>query len=228
MNKIFAFLIVLLLSCGILRGQGIYKVTDYYPNPSDPATAVGMVIWVDPQSNGAHGLIVSLDEKEVPHWSFEFAVTGAVDKSNGVVNMQTMTAFIKNSAGKQSWEDYPAFQWCKEKTTGGLLWYLPSNDELMKIYAGYNGMNLGVDIQDWGYNNRMPDFESQAMKDARAAFNKKITAAGGKGFLWHEYWSSSELPEAETYVLSMSFAMGWIQNNHKNWPFRYVRAVAAF
>jgi len=125
MSRLVIFLTALMLIGGASYGQESsairYKVTDYYPDPSNPATAVGMVIWVNPQSDGKHGLIVSLDEKELPHWSSEYVTTGSTDKSDGVKNMKTMSDFIKNSAGAYSWENFPAFQWCKEKNTGKIF-----------------------------------------------------------------------------------------------------------
>ena len=78
-----------------------------------------------------HGLVMSLDEACLA-WSTlprkMVKKTGAKDRYNGMANMQAIEKYIADN--NLSWNDFPAFKWCREKGNG---WYLPSINELWSI-----------------------------------------------------------------------------------------------
>ena len=84
-----------------------------------------------------HGLVISLDEIYL-HWSEfrkpDLRVIGTDNRSDGSVNMEKVAAYIAEN--NLSWDDFPAFKWCREKGEG---WYLPSIDELLNIGHNYSG-----------------------------------------------------------------------------------------
>lgn len=108
-----------------------YNVGDLYSNDG----VVGMVVITT--DNGAHGLIMSLDEEclawcELPRR--ELKATGATDNDDGVANMAAVERFISENG--LSWSDFPAFEWCRSKGEG---WFLPSINELWRLGTVYNG-----------------------------------------------------------------------------------------
>ena len=78
-----------------------------------------------------HGLVVSLDEIYL-HWSEfrkpDLRLAGADNRTDGVANMEKVAQYI--AANNLSWDDFPAFKWCRDKGEG---WYLPAIDELLTI-----------------------------------------------------------------------------------------------
>ena len=76
-----------------------------------------------------HGLVVSLDEIYL-HWSEfrkpDLRLAGADNRTDGVANMEKVAQYI--AANNLSWDDFPAFKWCRDKGEG---WYLPAIDELL-------------------------------------------------------------------------------------------------
>ena len=70
-----------------------------------------------------HGLVVSLDEIYL-HWSEfrkpDLRLAGADNRTDGVANMEKVAQYI--AANNLSWDDFPAFKWCRDKGEG---WYLP-------------------------------------------------------------------------------------------------------
>ena len=74
-----------------------------------------------------HGLIISLDEIYLPWSEFrkpDLRVAGADDRIDGMGNMEKVAAYIAEN--NLSWDDFPAFKWCRDKGEG---WYLPAIDE---------------------------------------------------------------------------------------------------
>ena len=74
-----------------------------------------------------HGLIISLDEIYLPWSEFrkpDLRVAGADDRIDGMGNMEKVAAYIAEN--NLSWDDFPAFRWCRDKGEG---WYLPAIDE---------------------------------------------------------------------------------------------------
>ena len=89
-----------------------------------------------------HGLVISLDEIYL-HWSEfrkpDLRVIGTDNRSDGSVNMEKVAAYIAEN--NLSWDDFPAFKWCREKGEG---WYLPSIDELLNIGHNYSGGTCAI------------------------------------------------------------------------------------
>ncbi len=108
-----------------------YNIGDFY----DVDGVKGVVCLLN--EDRTHGLILSLDEIYL-HWS-EFEKTdlrtvGADDVADGRANMEKVAAYI--AANNSSWDDFPAFKWCRDKGEG---WYLPAINELLTIGHNYNG-----------------------------------------------------------------------------------------
>lgn len=103
-----------------------YKIGDYY----EKGLAKGLVISVD--EDGQHGLLVSLDEKNLQWSSLNSSIiVGAVYVSmdDGSVNAEGIKSLFEN------WNsDFPAMAWCASKNPGALnSWYLPAASEIRAI-----------------------------------------------------------------------------------------------
>ncbi len=156
-----------------------------------------------------HGLIISLDQIYLP-WNISrkpnLFVVGAENRTDGMANMEIVERYIAEHG--LSWDDFPAFKWCREKGEG---WYLPSIDEMLNIGHNYNG---GVRT----LNNRK----------ARNKFNNALKDAGGKRMdKMVYYFSSTEKNEKEAYTSHMSPEPPYIVEIPKYNKF-LVRAVHKF
>lgn len=156
-----------------------YAVGDYY----DRAGVRGIVCHVE--ADGHHGLILSLDETMLT-WSVfrkpDLRTVGAGDMSDGRANMAAVERCI--AAEGLSWDDFPAFAWCRDKGDG---WYLPSIDEWLAIANGYHG---GMRM----YSDRK----------ARNNFNETLRSHGGKRMdRMINYFSSTEKDEKEAWTTTM-------------------------
>lgn len=156
-----------------------------------------------------HGLIISLDELYL-HWSSfrkpDLRVVGADDRADGAVNMEKVAAYIVGN--NLSWDDFPAFKWCREKGEG---WYLPAIDEMLTIGHNYNG---GARLQ----SNRQ----------ARNKFNNALKDNGGERMdRLVYYFSSTEKNEKEAYTTHMGIEPPYVIDIPKYNKF-LVRAVHKF
>lgn len=156
-----------------------------------------------------HGLIISLDELYL-HWSSfrkpDLRVVGADDRADGAVNMEKVAAYI--AGNNLSWDDFPAFKWCREKGEG---WYLPAIDEMLTIGHNYNG---GARLQ----SNRQ----------ARNKFNNALKDNGGERMdRLVYYFSSTEKNEKEAYTTHMGIEPPYVIDIPKYNKF-LVRAVHKF
>ena len=156
-----------------------------------------------------HGLVVSLDEIYL-HWSEfrkpDLRLAGADNRTDGVANMEQVAQYI--AANNLSWDDFPAFKWCRDKGEG---WYLPAIDELLTIGHNYNG---GTRVQ----NNRQ----------ARNKFNDALKDAGGKRMdRLVYYFSSTEMDEKNAYTTHMGIEPPYVIEIPKYNKF-LVRAVHKF
>ena len=108
-----------------------YEIGEWY----DCDGVQGVVCVLD--EDRMHGLILSLDEIYL-HWSeygkSDLRLVGADDTVDGEANMAKVAAYI--AANGASWDDFPAFKWCRDKGEG---WYLPAIDELLQIGHNFNG-----------------------------------------------------------------------------------------
>ncbi|MDL2300010.1 fimbrillin family protein, partial [Bacteroides sp. OttesenSCG-928-E20] len=179
-----------------------YNVGDVYPHPD---AAEGIVFYTTP--NGYHGLVLSLDEGEKLQFYTSSVTTKIVDSDNGLANT---CAFYALNPG---FTNYSAFAWVHTKNGGGTTnyyngfvgtWYLPAANELKKLAAAYSGLVYENIAGTWT-SSSMPGWDSEACIAARAAFNDKLTAAGGTPLEDKNYWSSSETPSSSSqYCLILS------------------------
>lgn len=137
-----------------------YSTGDYYHSGEDS----GIVAYIEPDSGGKRGMIISLDEtKEV--WSTEINSIGY-----NWYDGQHNTAKVREIEG---WETkYPAFKWCVDHGEG---WFFPSSDEMKWLASAFNGDVEGAEAE------------------AEAAFNNTIVSHGGTALSPATYWSSTEL-----------------------------------
>ena len=98
----------------------IYKIGDFYPNPNNPKTAIGVVYWLKPGTGGKEGKIVSYDSA-MKNWGDSNNEDLKTSISTGIINWEIITN------RDPLLENFPAFKWCKDKGDG---WYLPSRYEL--------------------------------------------------------------------------------------------------
>lgn len=156
-----------------------------------------------------HGLVISLEELYLPWSVFRkpgLRTVGAVNRTDGRVNMQTVARYIEENG--LSWEDFPAFKWCREQGEG---WYLPAIDELLTIGHNYNG------------GSRMRND-----RRARNAFNDSLKEAGGERMdRMVYYFSSTEIDEKNAYTSHMSIEPPYVVEIPKYNKF-LVRAVHRF
>ena len=156
-----------------------------------------------------HGLVISLDEIYL-HWSEfrkpDLRVVGADNRTDGRDNMEKVARYIE--ANGLSWDDFPAFKWCRDKGEG---WYLPAIDELLTIGHNYNG---GTRMR----NDRQ----------ARNRFNEALKDAGGERMdRMVYYFSSTELDEKSAQTSHMSIEPPYVVEIPKYNKF-LVRAVHKF
>lgn len=123
--------------------NGVYQVGDFYNRDG----IEGVVYRIS--NGGTHGMIVSLDES-LEQWSTTYTTTGANNQYDGLANTNLIVSnYYLN--------DYPAFQWCINKNTNGIIgWYLPSINEMLDVLLFRDELNAcllnngGVVITD-GY-----------------------------------------------------------------------------
>ena len=180
-----------------------YAVGDYY----DFNGVKGVVCKVT--EDGLHGMVVSLDEVMIP-WSVfrkpDLRTVGAVDRTDGRVNMQTVARYIAENG--LSWDDFPAFKWCREQGEG---WYLPAIDEVLAIGNNFNG---GTRVH---YD-----------RQARNRFNDALKEHGGKRMdRLVYYFSSTELDEKSVHTTHMDMKPPYVVEIPKYNKF-LVRAVHLF
>lgn len=180
-----------------------YDVGDYY----DFNGVKGVVCKVT--EDGLHGMVVSLDEVMIP-WSVfrkpDLRTVGAVDRTDGRVNMEIVARYIAENG--LSWDDFPAFKWCREQGEG---WYLPAIDEVLAIGNNFNG------------GTRM-HYDRQA----RNRFNDALKEHGGKRMdRLVYYFSSTEQDEKSVYTSHMDMKPPYVVGIPKYNKF-LVRAVHLF
>jgi hypothetical protein len=167
-----------------------YAAGDYF----DEGGVHGLVFYVT--DNGQHGLIVSLQEMDASLSSrgFWYHYTLYGNEWNFTVNAKDTHDGWKNklkiedciSKTELTYDNFPAFKWCNDLGTG---WYLPSYNELKKLFMCFNGG------QEYGAN-----FEAQKI------FNALLRQARGDPLSTKTYRSSTEYDL--TYAYSADFS-GW-------------------
>lgn len=108
-----------------------YVIGELYRN----GPVKGIVVLVN--DLGRHGLIVSLEEANLPWSTLEGKMRreiGASSLSDGEENMKAVEKYIGEHG--LAWKDFPAFEWCRNLGDG---WYLPSLNEMYAFGTIYNG-----------------------------------------------------------------------------------------
>ena len=106
-------------------------------------------------------------------------------------NMAIVAEYIAKE--NLSWDDFPAFKWCREKGEG---WYLPSIDEVLTIGNNYNGGNRQ-------HNDR----------HTRSRWNDNIRLAGGSRIdMKRIYYSSTEMSDALAMMGVMGIDLPYLYN----------------
>ena len=100
----------------------MYQTGDFYPNPNNPNTAIGIVYWTKPGSDGREGKMVSFDSGENNWGDPDNLDTEANSITHGYLN-----SILASSMNIYTGIQIPAFMWCFDK---GFGWYLPSRYEL--------------------------------------------------------------------------------------------------
>lgn len=180
-----------------------YEIGDLYERDG----VRGIVCYVSDE--GRHGLVLSADETSLP-WSLfrkpDLRTVGADNRSDGAANMETVARYIAENG--LSWEDFPAFQWCRELGEG---WYLPSLDELLAIGVVFNG-----------------GMRAPLNRAARNRFNGVLKSAGGKTLdRLVYYFSSTEANDKDAYTSQMSTEPPYVIEIPKHNKF-LIRAVHKF
>lgn len=156
-----------------------------------------------------HGTIISLKEIYL-HWdSFrkpDLRVAGTDSRSDGAENMATIAEYI--AANNLSWDDFPAFKWCREQGEG---WYLPAIDEWLLIASNYNG-----------------GLRSSFDRQVRNKFNEALKNNGGDRMdRLVNYFSSTEVDAKSAYTGHMDNEPPYIVEINKSGKF-LVRAIHKF
>ncbi len=180
-----------------------WKIGDYYERGGVKGVVCALT------DEGTHGLILSLEEIYLPWSRFrksEQRATGAADAADGRVNMEAVERFIADNG--LSWDDFPAFKWCREQGDG---WYLPAIDELLVVGHNYNGGSRSS-------NNRQ----------ARNRFNDALKSHGGDRMdRMVYYYSSTERNDRDAMTSHTGIEPPFLVDIPKGGKF-LVRAVRRF
>ena len=98
----------------------VYKTGDFYPNPNNPKTAIGVIYWLKPGTGGKEGKLISSDS-QWRNWGDSNEENLNTSISTGIINWDIV---INRNP---SLDNFPAFKWCMDKGEG---WYLLSRYEL--------------------------------------------------------------------------------------------------
>ena len=169
-----------------------YSVGDIY----DKDGIKGIVTML--YDGGVHGLVMSLDDACLA-WSTlsrkQLKKSGANDRHDGKKNMEAIEKYIAENG--LSWDDFPAFKWCRDKGEG---WYLPSIEELWSAGTMYMGGT-----------------RTASSRKMRRYFNDNMALAGGQpvsGIMF--YHSSTEDKDAKYSLYShMNSEPPYIDSGYK-------------
>ena len=89
------------------------KVGNYFPNHSGLNTAIGVVYWLAPETDGRSEKIVSVDTPEKVWCTDNTHQVYTSSIVNGVENLSTVLAL------DPSLQRFPAFEWCASKGDAG-------------------------------------------------------------------------------------------------------------
>ena len=200
---------------GVVTSYSMYDV--YYEN----GEAAGIVFWAS--EDGQQALVVSLDRLGPTAWSSDGSHTIGTGPSDGAEN----TRLCRES---EEAAYIPALAFCDQHGEG---WYWPAMDEMLLLYAAYNGTEYNE--KD---NNVVPAELPEEQKAARARFDELLTSNGGTIINTQadtergdEYWTSTE-QEKDGVVYGSAFRFGKAyasgggdQMSKTNNNRRYIRCV---
>ena len=108
-----------------------YYVGDYYPTPGDAATATGIVYYVDPSSEGLHGLMIAVDLVSVikSDWKIGLPGHGAVDNVGGLLLMQGFYTSDPSFDATPGLKPIAALNDAAAYSTGTGLWFVPTPND---------------------------------------------------------------------------------------------------
>ncbi|MGQ1889008.1 fimbrillin family protein [Thermophagus sp. OGC60D27] len=192
----------------------VYNVGDYYPDPNvdlnDPeakAQIEGVVFWVDPISEGRHGLVMNL--KDVNTSGYAPGTWGARWGVDDVFETNLIPSMASEDDGKTATKDliaahkdeadfstnYALFDYVYTFLNNGDIdgvWYMPSFNELRRMMAFSFGIDYDEVLADWDEAIRtsagldvIPTIQLEANTpvgaslEARTLVNQKLEAAGG-------------------------------------------------
>lgn len=111
-----------------------YKVGELYPYNSE--VKEGIVVWVasdnpdDPNSEGSHGMVMSLAQAHDVAWGPKAEIEGTGDPL-GIKNTEAIRKYVFSNADGYSEDDYEAYQFAVNVTgVFSTSWFLPSRQEL--------------------------------------------------------------------------------------------------
>ena len=215
----------------VTRKGPLYRIGDIYPNPYDEDSSVGVVFWLDNPTNGesTHGLIVCANETSGV-WGVEgvnenLKVAGIQDPKCGATGTVNMINAHKNDANFST--AYYAFSWVDKTMSKYGNFYLPSSDEMRKLFAGYCGLHY-ESIKSWDIGGNMPGYNDVQRYEANKKFDaslQKAMAGSGISLNSNIYYTANEY--TPTMAISISFTGGACGGANKSTK-QSIRAVAKF
>lgn len=192
-----------------------YKVGDYYPDPTNSSTAIGVVFWLDPNAwgynssgtpTGYFGKIVNLNQQTFLQWGDasideqDAGVTSIRNSSDGYLGTFNLISKRKDQSNFAT--TYSAFYWIYQKNNYDVngIWYMPAIDELKTLY------------------------------NIQGTINPKITYAGGAAVSFWYYISSTEISIQQAAIIDMdngSTTNYPVNKNNVN-NSTYIRVIAKF
>lgn len=205
-------------------GDFYYEDNTYSTELDKNKKVIGIIVALN--VDGYKGKILSLDEFEAP-WG-PMKDLDAINEFDGKANHKVVEM-------EENWQaDYPGFAWAKEKTEGGLEWYIPANREWRQVIAGTRGLKWvesGGDpqysgtISDWDGLYPMPYFVY--FEEQFELFNKRLEEIGASR-LDKFYWSSvNRTKYAYSAAWTVSSSSGSLSYEQKS-SARPFRAIAGF
>lgn len=197
-----------------------YRIGDYY----DHGFVKGVVVYVD--ETGEHGLLVSLKEHNAV-WSYREKEAMGSQPGSGLYNSGCVQKI-------HDWKEYyPAFVKACEDNVGALKrWFLPSMDELAKLYKAYTGHNTNDTEGGTGSLNSIKRLEMIAApseQQHKDFLNKCLTDNGGKALTEGVYWSSDENGPSIAFAFDMKEGKTVVTPSELNKKTEHlVRAMASF
>ena len=216
----------------VVQTSARYEIGDlYYVNG-----VIGIVYKVS--DDGNHGMIVSLDSKEMSWYindKFDGHYFGCSSRTNGMENMEKIKQ-ITNWA-----ELFPAFKWCDDLNAGGVTgWYMPAIDELVDLYVGYNKMReYRVDYNaNELYSTEREKFNEVLINNAGVSILKGVSRSNGYWLVSPYHLSSTEGEADDSWGYENPIRASWLVSfdsgymNNICFPCShgacFVRAVRAF